>query len=189
MDFVYYDEITSERKIFYFESKELKEMNFSDIILLDKDICLLENPKIPIARKHSSAFVDINGDCVSDMLIHSKMGNKVYLEIWIGMKIDNEIKYCLKEKKIIDNKLGLFSLVDINVDGQLDLAFPITESQPPQVYIAYNQIKVENDWSINYCETAQEKKYNISETLFSDLRVDSINNVIIKYFYLNLFIF
>jgi len=177
LDFIYYDENTSKRKVFYFEANERKEMDFANLMLLDDEKCLTENVKIPIADEHSSAFVDINGDCVSDLLIHSRLGNEIFLEFWIGMKINKEIKYCLKEKKLIDNKLGLFSLVDINVDGQLDLAFPITESRPPQVFVAYNQIKVENDWSSNYCETAQKKKYFKNETLFSDLKSDLVTNV------------
>ena len=158
-------------------SKELKQFDFVDLMLLEEENCLTSPVNIPIGVHHSSAFVDINGDCVSDLLIHSKLGNEVFLEFWIGMKRNNQIKYCLKEKKQINEKLGLFSLVDINVDGQLDLAFPILKSEPPQVFVAYNQIKVENDWSNNYCETAQIKKFQKNETLFSDLNSISINNV------------
>jgi hypothetical protein len=189
MDFIYYDEDTSKRKVFYFEGIQKKEMDFLDLTLLDDKKCLTEDIKIPIATEHSSAFVDINGDCVSDLLIHSRLGNDFYLEIWIGMKIDKKIKYCLKEKKLIDKNLGLFSLVDINVDGQLDLAFPVLNSKPPQIFVAYNQIKVENDWSNNYCETAQRKIYFINETLFSDLNTDIVTNVIFLSFLFNLILF
>lgn len=187
MDIIYYDySNTSTRKILYFtEKKEKKEINFNDMILFDEEKCQNgKEEKIPIAENHASAYVDINGDCVSDLLIHSKLGNKNYLEFWIGMKINEEIKYCLKEKKVLNENLGLFSLVDINVDGQLDLAFPILNSQPPKVYVAYNRIKVENDWSNNYCETAQKKKYNKTEPLFEDLdlKVNNVRNFLIKFY-------
>jgi hypothetical protein len=189
MDFIYFDEDSLKRKIFHFAGNQKKEIDFADYILSDEQKCLKEIVNFPIATEHSSAFGDINGDCVSDILIHSRLGNDFYLEIWLGMKIDNKIKYCLKEKKLIDKRLGLFSLVDINVDGQLDLAFPVINSKPPQIFIAYNQIKVQNDWSNNYCETAQKKIYYQNETLFSDLKIDIITNVIFLFskFYFILF--
>lgn len=156
---------------------------------MDKDNCITEVPKIPIPMKHSSAFVDINGDCVNDILLQSKLGDKNYLEFWIGMKEENEIKYCFKERKFIDNELGLFSIVDINVDGQLDLAFPITNSQPPKVYVAYNQIKIENDWTVNYCDTARSIQYHQNDTIFSNFEINVEDNVIIIFICFNILVY
>ena len=101
LDFIYYEEANEKRKVFYFEKREKKVIDFADLMLQDEknENCLNEPTNIPIGVHHSSAFVDINGDCVSDLLIHSKLGKEIFLEIWIGMKINNEIKYCLKEKK------------------------------------------------------------------------------------------
>lgn len=118
---------------------------------------------IPISNPHSSAFVDIDGDCLNDMLILSNMTTvkednttvtKTYLEIWRGIKEDNEIKYCLTESSVyeVHPSLGLFSIADIDRDSMLDIIFPVITAKPAKILIALNRIKLEYDWTQDYCE-------------------------------------
>ena len=67
----------------------------------EDDDCLKDVISYSINSPHSSAFVDINGDCINDLLIHSKYESDQFLEIWFGRKDfkSKKIKYCLKKKK------------------------------------------------------------------------------------------
>ncbi len=155
-----------------------KEINdFEDIISKDEDCKKITLNQIN--NPHSSAFVDIDGDCINDILIHSKYDNHQYLEFWIGRKDSNQdVKYCLKEQKLINEHFGLFSVIDVNNDGNLDIVFPIKESSPPAVFVAYNKFYFEYDWSQNYCDSVQiNSKKNFIQGLFDEFDQSIITNV------------
>ncbi len=163
--------------------------DFKDIVSTS-DECLKTSFNNRINKDHSSAFIDINGDCINDLLIHSTNNNgEQNLEIWIGRKnAYGDVKYCLKEIKRIKKDFGLFSLSDVNNDGHLDIVFPIRNSQPPAIFIAYNQKFFDYEWTKNYCESVQSIKYDKNEKLFDEFDNNIITNVInIKYFILVLF--
>lgn len=184
LDFIYYDYSTKTRKLMYAEYRQ-KPNPEKDIILIDfnqivsnDDDCLKASSFFPIKRDHSSAFVDINGDCINDLLIHSESGTDQYLEFWIGRKnITGQVNYCLKEIKKLNNDFGLFSISDVNNDGHLDLVFPIKNSRPPAIFVAYNQKKFDYDWTKNYCESVQSVKYDKNEKLFDEFDHRIITNV------------
>lgn len=158
--------------------KDLVIKDFKDLVSTDDD-CTKAIVYNPINRDHSSAFVDINGDCINDLLIHST-ANKgdQFLEIWIGRKnAYGDVKYCLKEIKPIKKEFGLFSLSDVNNDGHLDIVFPIKNSRPPAIFVAYNQKKFDYDWTKNYCESVQNIKYDKNEKLFDEFNDKIITNV------------
>jgi len=184
LDFIYYDFSTKQRKLMHAEEskypdpeKDLVIKDFTDTLSNEKD-CVQSLSFNPIKRDHSSAFIDINGDCINDLLIHSSKDGNQFLEIWIGRKnFAGDIKYCLKEIKPIKKEFGLFSLSDVNNDGHLDIVFPIRNSQPPAIFVAYNQKKFNYDWTKNYCESVQGIKYDKNENLFDDFNDKIITNV------------
>lgn len=184
MDFIFYDFSGKQRKLMYAENskdpdpdKDLVIKDFKDIVSEEED-CVKAYFYNPINKDHSSAFIDINGDCINDLLIHSSRDGNQYLEFWIGRKNPvGEIKYCLKEIKDIKKDFGLFSLSDVNNDGHLDIVFPIRNSQPPAIFVAYNQKKFNYDWTRNYCESVQSIKYDKNEKLFDDFDDKKITDV------------
>jgi hypothetical protein len=135
-----------------FETGTTKILNvdFADIITTDGK-CTLSEAQVaaPIPPNQSSAFIDVDADCRNDIVIQTE-GK---LEIWRGRLIDNKIKYCLSKNSYfdLDPKLGHFTISDIDRDGLLDLIFPIQDSS--KILIGYNKIKLEYDWSENYCKT------------------------------------
>jgi hypothetical protein len=157
--------------------KDLITIDFKDIVSTDED-CIKALNYNPINKDHSSAFVDINGDCINDLLIHSMSGGDQFLEFWIGKKNKyGDVKYCLKEIMPIKKEFGLFSLSDVNNDGHLDIVFPIKNSEPPAIFVAYNQKKFDYDWTKNYCESVQSINYDKNEKLFDDFSDNTITNV------------
>lgn len=155
LDFIFYDEETKTRKLLHFDATQNAVVeDFSKYIAKDKIVCNRGaiNVNYPISNPHSSAFIDIDGDCLNDMLIMSsveKDNSTViettdYLEIWRGIIEDGEIKYCLTQSSIyeLDQRLGLFSLADINNDALMDIIFPVLGSTPPQILIAFNKVKI-----------------------------------------------
>ena len=111
--------------------------------------------KLPIPTEHSSAFVDLDADCQNDLVIHSRISkwdnstNSTkqidYIEIWRGIEEKDGMSYCLTSDSVytLDEKLGPFTISDVNRDGLLDLVFPITSgSKGINVLIALNKINL-----------------------------------------------
>jgi len=184
MDFIYYDNAKSKRSLMYVNSTEIP-ISEKDIIIQDFENIISSDGECQkggfdsmIKRHHSSAFVDIDGDCINDLLIHSQKDSEQFLEIWIAIKNKSGIiKYCLKEIQKIQENFGLFGISDVNNDGQLDIVFPIKYSQPPSIFVAYNKKKVNYDWTKNYCEVQQNVKKDIKEKLFDEFNQNYITNV------------
>ncbi len=106
---------------------------------------------IPISPLNPSAFVDIDADCMNDLIIMSSRKDMNYLEIWRGRLENNKLKFCLNKKSVysIDNTFGHFTIADINRDGMLDLIFPIKGTS--KVYISFNKIQLQFNWADDYC--------------------------------------
>jgi integrin alpha FG-GAP repeat containing protein 1 len=185
LDFLYYDSEANTRKVIYFDKdsrpviKDFKNFISKDITICDRSLVHLD---YPISNPHSSAFVDIDGDCINDLIIMSKftIENKTenYLEIWRGVIEDDTLVYCLSQSSIykLDNNLGLFSLADINRDALIDIVFPVLNSSPPQILIGYNKVQLSYDWTQDYCAT-HESITNPSNKkiplIFDELRTES----------------
>jgi integrin alpha FG-GAP repeat containing protein 1 len=173
---------------------QLFRKSFDKLISSNNQICdkSHQHSLFPISSPHSSAFVDIDGDCINDMVIssysneiitdeHSKITTvvtKKFLEIWRGVIEDNKLKYCLTDSSVyeLDPSLGLFSIVDIDRDSLLDIVFPVVNSSPPKILVAYNKVKLEYDWTEDYCAT--HKPLNLNDAnptiplLFEDFKID-----------------
>jgi integrin alpha FG-GAP repeat containing protein 1 len=185
LDFLYYDKEANTRKIIYFDKDSrpvIKDFRY----YISKDLSICDRSQVhldyPISDPHSSAFVDIDGDCINDLLIMSKFtnGNKTenYLEIWRGMIEDENLVYCLSQSSVysLENNLGLFSLADIDRDALLDIVFPVLNSYPPQVLIGHNKVQLSYDWTQDYCAT-HESQIDSSKKkiplIFDELKTES----------------
>lgn len=182
LDFIFYDEESSTRKFLYFQNSVPIVESFEVFLPKDKSVCDRGSINLNYRFSTSSAFVDIDGDCLNDILISSvaiipniKANTTEYetvnfLEIWRGVIENNQIKYCLTQSSVyrLDNKLGEFSVQDINKDSKLDIIFPILNSYPPKILIGYNKVEIykkncnnmgtcsdEFSWTEDYCNFHQ----------------------------------
>jgi len=76
------------------------------------------------------------------------------MEVWKGW-VNNSIAYCLSSDNLkdLDDSIGVVSFSDVDRNGFVDLVFPINNpSQVPTISVVFNQIKVEIDWTYDYCK-------------------------------------
>jgi len=157
---IYYDYSSNKRKVFYYDELENKFItkNFSEFLSTNNKLCdgNTEYSNLPFESPNSNAFIDIDGDCLNDIIISSydSKNKKRKLEIWKGVFENEEVKYCLSSKNIydIDNFLGLFTVVDVDRNALPDLVFPILNTSPPQILVAYNIISMSYTWTSDYCD-------------------------------------
>ncbi|KAJ2181703.1 hypothetical protein GGF45_001373 [Coemansia sp. RSA 551] len=83
------------------------------------------------ASPHSSAFVDLNGDCLADLFIVCQ-GNEEY-QIWLN----SDTGFVYSQTGKLPSSAGPVSFADMNADGSLDMVIPILNE--PQIQIVYNQ--------------------------------------------------
>ena len=156
---IYYDKVESKRKVFYYDENDNQFLikDFTDFLSNNKECNGNEKyAKLPFESPNTNAFVDIDGDCINDILISSydpSNKNARTLEIWKGVIEDKEVKYCLSDVNVynVDPSLGLFTVVDVDRNALPDLVFPILNSSPPQILVSYNTIKMTYDWTNDYC--------------------------------------
>jgi hypothetical protein len=127
-----------------------------------------------ISTDYASAYIDIDADCENDILIQYDN----VLEIWRGRIEGDSVKYCLNQNSIyqLEDKLGHFSIADIDRNGMLDIVFPIKDSA--KILVAYNKIKLEYDWSADYCKSKEEPN---NDEIFDRMIINSNNEVRLNY--------
>ena len=173
------------RKVLKFNEFDFIIDDFSNYISLNTNVCDGNSKYVdfPFSNPNSNSFVDINGDCLNDLLISSynPKTNKKYLEIWLGVYEDNKIKYCLSSHNIyeLDNKLGLFSISDIDRNAMLDIIFPILNTN--KILIAFNTLSISYTWTDDYCNnhkplTLTFSSKNSLQKIFEDFIIDLNNN-------------
>ena len=183
---IFYDKKEKKRKVISFDISGNPLINdFSNYISSNTNICS-GNEKYknyPFISPNSNGFVDIDGDCLNDIMILSYDNSlkKNILEIWKGVYENKEIKYCLTLTNVyeLDNSLGLPTLVDVDRNALIDIVFPIKESSPPKILIAYNIIEMSYTWTSDYCD--DHKPISLSEKstinkIFDDIVINSNNN-------------
>ena len=157
---IYYDNTTKMRKVFYFDELENKFItkNFTEFLSKNTNVCdgNEKYANMPFEIPNSNAFVDIDGDCLNDIIIsnYDNTNKKRLLEIWKGVFEDNEVKYCLSMNNVyeVDNSLGLFTIVDVDRNALPDIVFPILNSSPPQILVAFNILSMSYVWTRDYCD-------------------------------------
>lgn len=83
----------------------------------------------PIDMPHSNAFVDINGDCLSDLIITSNNGSR-YLEVWLNSDASGTPEFSLADILELPQGAGQVTFSDLDRDGTMDFVFPVCWPQP-----------------------------------------------------------
>ncbi|OCF36855.1 hypothetical protein I316_01452 [Kwoniella heveanensis BCC8398] len=101
--------------------------------------CTLANP-------HSSAFVDIDGDCLPDLVLHCAEPKTTHhsIQIWLNR---GQNGYVLSRSYDLPAGSGPLSFADMNRDGSIDIVFPTCNSHSKSsglgkqcsINIAYNK--------------------------------------------------
>ena len=167
---IYYDYSESKRKVFYYDELDKKFItkDFIEFLSNNNKICdgNEKYSKVPFESPNTNAFIDIDGDCLNDIIISSydSQNKKRKLEIWKGVFEDEEVKYCLSSNNIydIDDSLGLFTVVDVDRNALPDLVFPILNTSPPQILVSYNIISMSYTWTSDYCTDHPPINFNKS---------------------------
>ncbi|KAJ2705973.1 hypothetical protein FB645_001950 [Coemansia sp. IMI 203386] len=90
------------------------------------------SPKMcKLAAPHSSAFVDLNGDCLPDLFVVCD-GNEEY-QIWTN----TESGFVYSQTGKLPSNAGPVSFADMNADGSIDMVIPVVGST--QIYVLYNE--------------------------------------------------
>ena len=192
---IYYEKTESKRKVFYYDeiTNKFITKDFEDFLSNNKACDGNEKySKLPFESPNTNAFVDIDGDCINDIIISSydpKNKNQRKLEIWKGVVENEEIKYCLSNLNAynVDSSLGLFTVVDVDRNALPDLVFPILDSSPPQILVSYNILPIAYDWTSDFCSDHTPINFNKSpkekiSKIFDDFKIGSStkNNYIIN---------
>ncbi|KAJ2726077.1 hypothetical protein GGI07_000860 [Coemansia sp. Benny D115] len=82
------------------------------------------------ASPHSSAFVDLDGDCLADIFVVCE-GNEEY-QIWVNSA--EGFRYSQTGK--LPSGAGPVSFADMNADGSMDMVVPIPGKS--EIYVIYN---------------------------------------------------
>ena len=191
---IYYDKTDSKRKVFYYDEIQNKFITKDFTEFLSKNKECNGNDKysiLPFESPNTNAFVDIDGDCINDIIISSYNPNHKNgrsLEIWKGVIENEEIKYCLSSLNVYDvpSSLGLFTVVDIDRNALPDIVFPILDSSPPQILVSYNIIKMSYIWTNDFCTDHPPINFSKSnqkiQKIFEDFKIGTStkNNYIIN---------
>ncbi|WFD34353.1 hypothetical protein MCUN1_001192 [Malassezia cuniculi] len=94
-------------------------------------------PACRLAHPHSSAFVDLNGDCLADLFLECEAsgGQRAY-QIWTAER-DEPLKYRYARSGLLPRGAGALAFADMNRDGTIDVVFATCDGQC-HINIAYN---------------------------------------------------
>ncbi|CDR94221.1 T-cell immunomodulatory protein-like protein precursor, putative [Babesia bigemina] len=124
-----------------------------------------------VPSPHSSAFVDINGDCRADLILLVQHENKRYLQIWETEADNNRMKYIRNPNKdiVLPTNHGQVSFADFNGDGTIDIVVPYCNQlnaersciQGSRIFITFNHQKpfcsyIWNNPNSDMCRKATE---------------------------------
>lgn len=97
-------------------------------------------PPCRLAHPHSSANVDMNGDCLADLFLvcqGARAGQLTY-QIWTA-RADTPMAYDLARTGDLPPGAGALSFADMNRDGTMDVVFPSCDRSQCYINIAYNE--------------------------------------------------
>ncbi len=171
-EIVYFDYKDSKRKVCklrYLENeKQPCELQEFTQYLSTNSKCDQSFENQDISYEGGHAFVDIDGDCVGDLIItHENEENQRVIEIYLGIIQNKKKVYCLTKNNIVTlpdaDNYGAFTLSHINdIEDEeteyapmLDILIP--KPKENTILILLNQKKVKYSWSDSYCEKYKKK--------------------------------
>lgn len=143
---------------------------FSKYVLssTDSSDCKSPNTSDLISMPNSNAFIDLNGDCLADLVLTRQTGNpedttdvKTYYEIYSQLFVDGKVKFCLaaQDGQLVSptdvrtgtkgsSKMPFMEFADFNRDGMTDIAFM---SETGTLSILFNQLSAPGSKATNLC--------------------------------------
>lgn len=194
-DILFYDYEKNTRRICKLNSFNEKEpceiIDFSDVLGEEckKDASYND---VDLSLYGGSAVVDINGDCIGDLIItHEDEDDNRIIEIYLGYRNEKDKKkyYCLNKKTEIklpnSESYGALTLSSINdkksknIAPMFDLLIPIPCNN--SVLIIFNQKKEDYDWTDKYCDVYDKKhKGENDDTILFEYNINDRNKARIE---------
>jgi len=105
------------------------------------DANVLAEPSCRLAEPHSSAFIDLDGDCLADLFLVCADRSKLTYQIWTASKgLENlNSAYVFARGGTLPPGTGALSFADMDRDGTIDVVFPSCEGSQCFINIAYNR--------------------------------------------------
>ena len=129
---------------------------------------MLAEPTCQLAEPHSSAFIDLNGDCLADLFLvcKDKSSSRLTYQIWTAVKTDKdaEAKYEFARGGTLPKGTGALSFADMDRDGTIDVVFPSCEGNECFINVAYN-------WQMPLCSEKRSGWFGVGPG--DDSRVDT----------------
>lgn len=103
-----------------------------------------------LAHPHSSAFVDLDGDCLADLFLECEPaapGGRRAFQIWTAER-DAPLAFRHARSGLLPAGAGALAFADMNRDGTIDVVFA-TCTHECHINIAYN-------WQVPLCAPAKE---------------------------------
>lgn len=89
------------------------------------------------ANPHSNAFVDLDGDCLADLVfVCSKSSGSKLIQIWTNRRDQG---FVLSHEADLPSGAGPLSFADIDGDGSIDIVFPVCHNKACSIHVVYNQ--------------------------------------------------
>ncbi|KAG1456514.1 hypothetical protein G6F55_006464 [Rhizopus delemar] len=88
------------------------------------------------ANPHSNAFVDLDGDCLADLVFVCSKKSTKSIQIYTNSRKDG---FKLSQQADLPTGAGPLSFADIDGDGSIDIVFPVCQSSGCSIHVVYNQ--------------------------------------------------
>jgi integrin alpha FG-GAP repeat containing protein 1 len=148
------DKLTMWRNVFGSDANTTGSFRLEDAPLYG-DKGMLASSSCKLANPHSSAFIDLNGDCLADLFLVCEdsgwLGSSQSYQIWTANRDAKKPGYTLARQGKLPAGTGALSFADMDRDGTIDVVFPSCDSNQCYVNIAYNRqmplcSEKRNDW-------------------------------------------
>lgn len=99
------------------------------------------NQNNAFATSHSSAFVDLNGDCAADLFIESTNGGYKYWEIWLRNPSDQ--LFCQVAYDQITLSTSPVTFADYDANGRIDFLYadsPLSNNEALNIHVVLNTL-------------------------------------------------
>ncbi|KAL0078748.1 hypothetical protein F4703DRAFT_1876957 [Phycomyces blakesleeanus] len=99
------------------------------------------------AHPHSNAFLDLDGDCLADLVfVCEEKNNQKRIQLWTNERKDG---FKLSQTLYLPDGAGALSFADMDGDGSIDIVFPVCHGSTCKIHVVYNK-------QMGLCSTNQD---------------------------------